>query len=97
MWVHGRAANSADQEAPEHLCAERAVYRLAESAPDPEAVEEWLQKIETLAATALRNVCRDCTLSCGIGSWRGQCPSLGGYVTVTGATDGAPAAGARSC
>jgi len=27
--------------------------------------------------------------SCAIGSWSGRCPSLAGYVTVTGATDGA--------
>jgi glucose/arabinose dehydrogenase len=31
------------------------------------------------------------------GPWAGQCPSLAGYVTVTGATDGATAAGRRSC
>jgi hypothetical protein len=31
------------------------------------------------------------------GPWAGRCPSLAGYVTVTGATDGATAAGRRSC
>jgi len=30
---------------------------------------------------------------CGIGSWGGQRPSLGGHVTGTGATKGVPAAG----
>ncbi len=34
---------------------------------------------------------------CAIGSWGGRRPSLGGYVTVTRATDGASAAGGRSC
>ena len=29
-----------------------------------------------------------CQLGCGIGSWGGQRPSLGGYVTATGAARG---------
>jgi hypothetical protein len=34
---------------------------------------------------------------CVIGSWGGRRPSLGGYVTVTGATGRATAGGGRSC
>ena len=34
-------------------------------------------------------------MHCAIDSWRGGCPSLAGYVTVTGATDGAIAVGGR--
>ena len=32
---------------------------------------------------------------CGVGSWGARCLSLRGYVTGTGATSGAPAAGGR--
>jgi Protein of unknown function (DUF3182) len=34
---------------------------------------------------------------CGIGSWDGGCLRMGDYVTGTGPTDGAAAAGGRSC
>ena len=36
-------------------------------------------------------------MRCGIGSWAGRCLSLAPYVTLTGPTDGATAAGGRSC
>jgi hypothetical protein len=35
--------------------------------------------------------------ACAVGSWGGQRPGLAPYVTGTGATDGATAAGGRSC
>ena len=34
-------------------------------------------------------------MRCAVGSWGGQRPSLAGYVTVTGAKPGAPAAARR--
>jgi hypothetical protein len=34
--------------------------------------------------------CRGNEESCGSGSGGGRCPSLGGYVAVTGATEGRP-------
>ena len=37
------------------------------------------------------------SVPCAIGPWGGRCASLGGYVTVTAATDGSTAAGGRSC
>lgn len=36
-------------------------------------------------------------MRCAVGFWGGGRPSLADYVTVTAATDGATAAGARSC
>jgi hypothetical protein len=38
-----------------------------------------------------------CHRAAGAGSWGGRRPSLGGDLTVRGATDGATAAGGRSC
>jgi hypothetical protein len=37
----------------------------------------------------------DLNMNCDSGSWAGRCPSLGAYVTGTGATREAPAAGER--
>jgi hypothetical protein len=48
----------------------------------------------TTAVTVIPGVSSaDC--HCGIGSWGGRRPSLGGYVTGTGATDGVTATGGR--
>jgi hypothetical protein len=59
VWVHDRASNSVWQEIPKKLCEERGFYRLSDDGPDPEVVEKWLQKTETLAAEALRRVTAD--------------------------------------
>ncbi|MGH8065933.1 MAG: hypothetical protein ACRERE_12035 [Candidatus Entotheonellia bacterium] len=58
------------------------------------AIRDHLRAMaETVFSTIIRG-----ELPCGaIGSWGGRRLSLGGEVTVTGATGGAAASGGRSC